>query len=255
MSVLADCTVIVTGAARGQGEAEARRLVDAGANVLICDVLAEPGHALADELGERARFVELDVTRADDWRRALAAVGGWPPVSGLVNNAGIHWTNSTETETADGMARMLAVNVTGPMLGMQAVAPAMRAAGHGTIVNVCSVLALVGGRDSAAYSASKWALRGLTKSAALELGPSGIRVNAVHPGYVETPMLATLAAGRPPEYYHYLPLRRPGSVAEVAELVLFLISPASSYLTGGDFGVEGGMLAGAGPRQNFPGLR
>jgi 3alpha(or 20beta)-hydroxysteroid dehydrogenase len=251
---MADRTVIVTGAARGQGEAEARRLVAAGATVLIADILTEPGQALADELGERARFVELDVTRAEDWQRALAAVAGWPPVTGLVNNAGIHWAASVETENAAAMARMLEVNVTGALLGMQAVAPAMRAVGGGAIVNVCSVLALVGGRHSAAYSASKWALRGLTKSAALDLGPGGMRVNAIHPGYIDTPMLAGVAADRGPEYYHYLPLRRAGGVDEIAELVLFLISPASGYLTGCDLAADGGMLAGAGPRLNFPSL-
>lgn len=252
MTGLSACTVIVTGAARGQGAAEARRFVDEGAHVLVADVLAEEGTALAHEMGDAARFVALDVTSSDDWKRGLDAVAGWPPVRVLINNAGVHWNCPVESETADGMARMLQVNLIGAMLGVQAVLPAMRAAGGGSIVNVCSVLALVGGRHSSAYSASKWALRGFTKSAAIELGPYGIRVNAIHPGYIQTPMLANVASGRPPEYFDYLPLQRTGTVDEVADLVLFLASPASRYLTGADFSVDGGMLAGAGPRSNFP---
>jgi len=244
-------TVIVTGAARGQGSAEARRLVAAGATVIVADILVEDGKALADELGDTARFVELDITSEANWQRALEATAGWPPVTGLINNAGIHWANPVESETAEGMARMLQVNLVGAMLGVQAVLPAMRAAGRGSVVNVCSVLALVGGRDASAYSASKWALRGFTKSAALELGRYGIRVNAVHPGYIETPMLANVAAGRLPDYFDYLPLERTGTVDDVADLVLFLLSSQSRYLTGADFTVDGGMLAGSGPRSNF----
>lgn len=254
MTDLAGTTAIITGGAQGQGAAEVRRFVTAGARVAIADVQADAGGALADELGHSARFVELDVTSGDNWEAALHAIDDWAPVTVLVNNAGIHWNRSVETETAEGMARMLEVNVIGAMLGVRAVVPAMRQAGGGSIVNICSVLGMVGGRDSSAYSASKWALRGFTKSAAMELGRYGIRVNAVHPGYIETPMLANVSAGRPQEYFDYLPMQRTGSVDDVADLVLFLASSASGYLTGGDFVVDGGMLAGAGPRSNFPGL-
>ena len=251
MTGLDACTVIVTGAARGQGAAEARRLVAAGATVIVADILVDEGNALADELGHAARFVELDVTSEADWKRALEASADRPPLTALINNAGIHWANPVESETAEGMARMLQVNLIGAMLGVQAVLPAMRAAGGGSVVNICSVLALVGGRDASAYSASKWALRGFTKSAAIELGRYGVRVNAIHPGYIETPMLANVATGRPPDYVDYLPLRRTGTVDEVADLALFLVSAESKYLTGADFTVDGGMLAGSGPRSNF----
>jgi 3alpha(or 20beta)-hydroxysteroid dehydrogenase len=251
---LAGRTALITGAARGQGAAEARALVDAGAFVLLADVLADEGQALADELGGSARFAELDVTDAPDWSAALAQIADWPPVTTLVNNAGIHWNKAIEDETAEGLARMLEVNVVGSVLGVQAVLPGMRSAGGGSIVNVCSVLGMVGGRNSSSYSASKWALRGFTKSAAIELGPDRVRVNALHPGYIWTPMLADVATGRPEGYWDYLPLQRTGTVEEVADLVLFLASDASRYLTGVDFTIDGGMLAGSGPRSNFPQL-
>jgi 3alpha(or 20beta)-hydroxysteroid dehydrogenase len=126
----------------------------------------------------------------------------------------------------------------------------MSAAGNGSIINVCSVLGLLGGRGSGAYTASKWALRGLTKSAAIELGPRGIRVNAIHPGYIDTPMLAQVAAGRPDDYYDFVPLGRAATTDEVADLVCYLASDDSSYLSGGDFAVDGGLTAGGGPRGN-----
>jgi 3alpha(or 20beta)-hydroxysteroid dehydrogenase len=232
------------------GEAEVRRFVDAGAHVVIADVLEDEGERLAHELGERVRSVRLDVTQEDDWAAAVAAVGDWPPIRVLVNNAGVHWNADVVAETGAGLARMLEVNVVGPLLGTRAVVPAMTAAGGGSVINVCSVMGLLGGRGSSSYAASKWALRGLTKSSAIELGPRGIRVNAVHPGYIATPMLAAVERGRSPDFYDFLPLGRPGRPEEVAELALFLASDASSYLTGSDFTVDGGMTAGGGPRGN-----
>ncbi|MGI5159152.1 glucose 1-dehydrogenase [Microbispora sp. CA-102843] len=247
---LAGRTVIVTGGARGQGEAEVRRFVAANAHVLIADVIEDRGRAQADELGKHARFVRLDVTREQDWAAAIESLTDWPPVRVLVNNAGIHWKRDLLSESAADMSTMLDVNVVGALLGMKAVTEAMTAAGGGAIVNVCSVLALLGGRGSAAYTASKWALRGLTKAAAIELGPRRIRVNAIHPGYIDTPMLADAGHGRDVDYYRFLPLRRPGAPGDVAELALFLASDESAYLTGGDFVIDGGMTAGGGPRMN-----
>ncbi|WP_433496604.1 SDR family NAD(P)-dependent oxidoreductase [Sphaerimonospora sp. CA-214678] len=247
---LAGRTVIVTGGARGQGEAEVRRFIDANAHVLIADVLEERGRALAGELGERARFLRLDVTREEDWAAAVESLTDWPPVRVLVNNAGVHWKRGLLDESAAEMSAMLDVNVVGALLGTQAVTEAMTTAGGGSIVNVCSVLALLGGYGSAAYTTSKWALRGLTKAAALELGPRGIRVNAIHPGYIDTPMLTEAGHGRDPDHYRFLPLGRPGAPRDVAELVLFLASDESGYLTGGDFVIDGGMTAGGGPRMN-----
>jgi 3alpha(or 20beta)-hydroxysteroid dehydrogenase len=244
-------TAVVTGAAQGQGEAEARRFVAEGARVLIGDVNEEGGRALVAELGNDARFVRLDVGAPEDWRSAIAAVEGWAPVTILINNAGIHWKKDLLQETSDGVARMFRVNVLGALLGIQAVAPSMRAAGGGSVVNVGSVIGLLGGRGNTAYSTSKWALRGLTKTAAIELGAFGIRVNAVHPGYIETPMLAEVSVGRPADFYDYLPLRRAGAVADIADLMVFLASDRSSYLTGADFAVDGGMTAASGPWMNI----
>lgn len=250
MADLTNRTAVVTGAARGQGAAEAAALVEAGAHVLLADVLDDEGRAVAAQLGSRARYVHLDVTQGADWDAALRAADDWPAVAVLVNNAGIHWMRQLLDERPADMARMLDVNVIGAFLGIQAVAPRMAAAGRGSIVNVCSVLALLGGGGAGAYTASKWALRGLTKTAAIELGPRGIRVNAIHPGYIDTPMLAQVAAGRPDDYYGFVPLGRPASTREVADLVVFLASDDSSYLTGGDFTVDGGLTAGGGPRGN-----
>ncbi|MFD7407804.1 SDR family NAD(P)-dependent oxidoreductase [Streptomyces sp. NPDC059866] len=243
-------TALITGGAQGQGEAEVRRFVEAGAHVLIADVLEDKGRELARELGERARFVRLDVGVEKDWASAIGTLdSGWPPLRILVNNAGVHWQRGIESESADDFARMLQVNLVGALLGIRAVTEPMRAAGGGSIVNICSVLALVGGRGASAYSASKWGLRGLSKSAALELGRYGIRVNAIHPGYIDSPMLHAVAGpGRSDDFYDFLPLQRIGTPVEVADLAVYLASDGSTYLTGGDFTVDGGMTAGFGPR-------
>jgi 3alpha(or 20beta)-hydroxysteroid dehydrogenase len=244
-----DHTVIVTGAAQGQGEAEAQHFAAAGAHVVVADIDDDIGAKVAAELGDQGRFVHLDVTDEDDWKALIGSLDDWPPVRTLVNNAGVHWFRALEDEPAAELERMLRVNVVGPQIGMRHVTEPMARAGGGSIVNVCSVLAMLASGKASSYVASKWALRGMTKAAALELGRHGIRVNAVLPGYIETPMLASAAGGeRPDDYYDYLPLRRQGSPAEVAELVLFLASERSSYLTGGDFVVDGGMTAVSGPR-------
>lgn len=245
----ADTTVVVTGAARGQGAAEAARFVEVGATVVLADVDADAAERTAATLGDRAHARRLDVTREEEWQALADGLVGLPPVRVLVNNAGIHWFRPLLEESAERLEQMLRVNVVGAQLGIRHLAGPMRDAGGGSIVNICSVLAERGARNSSSYVTSKWALRGLTKAAAMELGAWGIRVNAVHPGYIDTPMLAAAAGpDRPAGYYDYLPLGRAGTVAEVAELVLFLASGRSSYLTGGDFAVDGGMLAGSGPK-------
>jgi 3alpha(or 20beta)-hydroxysteroid dehydrogenase len=222
-----------------------------GAHVLLGDVNAAAAESLAEELGSAARAVHLDVGSESDWTAALAAVSDWPAVRVLINNAGIHWKKSAVDESAEDFDRMLHVNVTGALLGIQAVVPSMRSAGGGSIVNVCSVLGLLGGRDNVAYSASKWALRGLTKAAAIDLGRFGVRVNAVHPGYIETPMLASVSAGRPSDFYDYLPLQRAGTTDDISDLMVFLASDDSAYLTGADFAIDGGMTAASGPWMNI----
>ncbi len=246
MSELAGRTAIVTGAARGQGAAEARRFVEAGAHVVIADVLEDEGKQLADELGAQAEFRRLDITDEESWAEVIDGLRSKPPVRALVNNAAIHRMLWLEDEDHAGFIRMLDVNVAGAFLGMQAVLPAMRAAGGGAIVNVCSVRAMSGGRSSGAYTASKWALRGLTRTAAMEFARDGIRVNAIMPGFIETPMLAQSGAGGEAAYAN-IPLGRAGTPAEVAELALFLVSDRSSYLTGTDVLIDGGLLAGSGP--------
>ena len=239
-----DTTVVVTGAARGQGAAEAALFARVGANVVAADVDAEAVSETAAGVDGRVRGVGLDVTRDEDWRRLVDDLADDPPVRVLVNNAGVHWFRPLRDESAEDLERMLKVNLVGPQLGMRHLAPLMRRAGGGSIVNICSVVADRGSWNASSYVTSKWALRGLTKAAALELGPWGIRVNAILPGYVDTPMLSEIAeGGRPADYYDFLPLGRPSSPGEVAEAVLFLASRRSSYLTGTDLVVDGGLLA------------
>jgi 3alpha(or 20beta)-hydroxysteroid dehydrogenase len=236
---------LVSGAARGMGEAHARLFVAEGARVVLGDVLDEPGGKLAAELGDAAHFLHLDVTQEDSWRRAVAAAGErYGRLDVLVNNAGIlHFSRLEETALED-FERVVRVNQTGCFLGMKAAIPALRAAGGGSIVNVSSIAGLQGVWSGVSYTASKFAVRGMTKSAALELGADGIRVNSVHPGGVDTPMLDGLGQG---PGYDDQPIARIGRPQEVAELVLWLASDASSYCTGAEFVVDGGATAGQVP--------
>jgi 3alpha(or 20beta)-hydroxysteroid dehydrogenase len=245
MTDLTGMTALVTGAARGQGAAEARRFVEAGAHVVMGDVIVDEGEARARELGPRAVFRRLDVTLAVDWQHAVRVPDGWPPLRILVNNAAVHWYRRLEDEDEAEVLRMWRVNQLGPFLGMQAVVAPMRAAGGGSIINVSSTAGLLGLPGLSAYGAAKWALRGLTKTAAVELGPDGIRVNSIHPGPIDTPMLhaSPTFTGRQDAYAH-LPLERCGEPDEVAALVLFLASPESAFITGAEIAIDGGMTAG-----------
>lgn len=239
---------LVSGAARGQGAAEARALVAEGASVVLGDVLDDEGEAVARELGERARYVHLDVTDEAAWRAALACCEeafGSPTV--LVNNAGIvHFGEIVDT-SVDDFRRVLEVNLVGVFLGMKTVAPAIERAGGGAIVNISSSAGLTGLPGVGAYVASKWAVRGITKTAALELGPKGIRVNSVHPGGVDTPMIrdpATTPLEVFEAYTERLPIARLGRTDDVVALVLFLASDDASYCTGAEFVVDGGQTCG-----------
>lgn len=231
--------VIVTGAAHGQGRVTARVLADAGGSVYLTDVDGVAGTAAATEVG--GTFLAHDVTDPASWAavvaRVVADTGG---VDVLVNNAGIiEWATMTQTSLAT-WARVVAVNQTGPLLGMQAVVPVMQAQGAGSIVNTSSVGGLGGSSPCFAYGASKWALRGMTRGAAQELGPFGVRVNAILPGTIESRMIE----GQDPEVMaRGIPLGRIGTREEVARLTLWLASDESSYVSGADHLVDGGARA------------
>jgi 3alpha(or 20beta)-hydroxysteroid dehydrogenase len=242
---LAGKVAIITGAARGQGAAAARRFVDEGARVVIADVSDEAGKQLAEELGAAAYYRHLDVSAEEDWAavvgEAVETLGG---LDVLVNNAGVlHFSALAETTLAD-YERVIRVNQFGCFLGMRAAARAMR--DGGSIVNVSSVEGIAGMPMVVAYTASKFAIRGMTKVAALELGPRGIRVNSVHPGMIDTKMVQDAIGGYEVDLTPVtkkLALRRMGNSEEIAELVLFLASDRSSYSTGSEFVADGGSLA------------
>ncbi|MEV5833210.1 glucose 1-dehydrogenase [Nocardia sp. NPDC052112] len=232
-------TVIVTGAARGMGAAFARRLVGEGASVVVADVLADEGKAVAAELGDRAMFCPLDVTDEAAWTAVVAeAEHTFGPVSGLVNNAGIVHVDPIERLAEADYRRVIDVNQVGVFLGMKAVVPSMRRAGGGSIVNISSIGGIIAFSNILGYVASKWAVRGMTKAAAQEFGADGIRVNSVHPGVVATEMTAD--SDRSNSMVHDQPLPRAAAPGELANLVLFLISDEAGFCTGSEFVADGG---------------
>ncbi len=234
---------IITGAARGQGAAEARLFAAEGARVLLADILDADGEAVAAEIGDAAAYTRLDVTDEAQWQAAVAlAEQRFGPVTVLVNNAGIlHFQVLHKTELSD-FENVMRVNVQGVFLGMKSVVPSMTRAGGGSIVNISSTAGLVGLPYFGAYVASKWAVRGLTKTAAIDLGHKGIRVNSVHPGGIDTPMVAGTRADAP--FYKRLPVPRMGSPDEAARAVLFLASDEASYIAGAELAVDGGATCG-----------
>ncbi|MVO86055.1 glucose 1-dehydrogenase [Streptomyces sp. p1417] len=243
--------VIVTGGARGQGEQEARLFVAEGARVVVGDVLDEQGEALAKELGsESARYVHLDVGREADWAAAVAATkDAFGKLDGLVNNAGIlRFGELAKTPLAE-FQQIVQVNQVGVFLGIKTTAPEIAAAGGGSIVNTASYAGMTGMAYVGAYSATKHAVIGLTRVAALELAKRRIRVNAVCPGAIDTAMSnpAQLGSrGLDSLYRKLVPLGRVGRPEEVARLALFLTAEEdSSYITGQPFVIDGGWLAGA----------
>jgi 3alpha(or 20beta)-hydroxysteroid dehydrogenase len=237
---------IVTGAARGQGEAEARRFAAEGASVLLTDVLDDEGKAVAESLGAAAAYRHLDVSSEEEWIAAVAdAEARFGPVTILVNNAGILDFASVEHQDVEKFRRVIDVNLIGTMLGMKTVTPSMRKAGGGSIINISSNGGIWGLPSLGAYVASKWAVRGLSKTAALDLGKRGIRVNSLHPGGIDTPM--TRMPGQEPNdtgFAKSLPVGRFGLVDEVANVVTFLASDEASYVTGAEWSVDGGATAG-----------
>ncbi|MFZ0833064.1 MAG: glucose 1-dehydrogenase [Mycobacterium sp.] len=237
---------LISGGAQGMGEAHARMLVAEGAKVVLGDILDDKGKALADDLGDAARYIHLDVTQPDDWKAAVAtAVDEFGKLNVLVNNAGTVALGPLKTHDLKKWQQVLDVNLTGTFLGMQAVIDSMEAAGGGSIINISSIEGLRGAAWVHGYVASKWGVRGLTKSAALELAPQNIRVNSIHPGFIRTPMTKHL-----PDDMVMAPLGRPGTPEEVATFVVFLASDESSFATAAEFVMDGGLVADV-PHKQF----
>lgn len=235
-----DKVVIITGGASGQGFAEAKLLATEGASVVITDI--SDGEAAARDLGERGLFVKQDVSNAADWdhvvERTLAKFGR---IDALVNNAGIFKPASLFETTQENWDIHYKVNLLGPFLGTLAVAKVMKDMGGGSIVNISSLAGMVGWPGIFAYGTSKWAVRGMTKQASVELGQYGIRVNSVYPGSIDTAMLDGNPAARSEAMLNSIPLRRLGVPLDVANLVRFLVSDESSYISGAEITISGGM--------------
>ena len=238
-SVFAGRVILISGAGRkrGQGVAEARRLVGQGAVVLMGDICDAEGMQLASEIGAGCRYIHLDVTSEADWRNAVAAAEQLGKLGGLVNNAAVYIPKPLAETSSDEFSLHMHVNQFGAFLGMKAVAPVLAKHGGGSIVNVSSVAGLKGSPGAIAYCSTKWAIRGMSKAAAADLARFNIRVNSIHPGPIATDMIA----GIPTERRRRVPLGRDGHVDEVADLVSFLLSDSSAYITGAEIAIDGGV--------------
>ena len=238
--------VIITGAAQGMGRSHAERCVAEGASVVATDVQADAGAAVVDPLGDAACFVHHDVTNAESWAAVVAAASeGFGRLDGLVNNAAVlPDTTPIEHDTAEVFERTWRVNTLGTWLGIKTAIPALRASGGGSIVNVSSTAGMRGLHGFGSYGASKWAVRGLTKVAARELGPDQIRVNSIHPGGVDR--TGMFDAPTDPDhfrrFYRDHPLGRPGVPDDISSLVVFLLSDGSSWITGNEHVIDGGSI-------------
>jgi len=247
MARLGNKVAIITGAARGMGASHARIFAREGAQLVLTDLNAEAGTALAEEIGGQALFLRQDVTDPGDWEAIVAkAVQRFSTIDILVNNAGILGPMATTAELDDaGYHTVCAVNQHAVFYGMRAVLPTMVKAGKGSIVNISSIAGMAAnyGFPSLAYVASKFAVRGMTKATAMEYGKHNIRVNSVHPGFIQTPMMVEATDEVGGEALAQIPLGRIADPVEVSNLVLFLASDESSYITGAEHLVDAGMLA------------
>lgn len=235
---------IVTGAARGMGAAHARQLVEQGARVVLTDMLDAEGQATAAALGAQARYLHHDVTKETEWQQIVTATEEtFGPVSVLVNNAGIVAYSPIELMQESDYRRVIDVNQVSVFLGMKSVFPSMTRAGGGSIINISSIAGLIGAAGALGYTASKFAVRGMTKVAAVEFAPRNIRVNSVHPGLIQTPMTKPTPESEASvtQFIAATPLGRAGEPDEVASIVLWLASDESSFSTGAEFVVDGGM--------------
>jgi 3alpha(or 20beta)-hydroxysteroid dehydrogenase len=208
--------------------------------VVIGDVLEAEGRRLASELGNLAAFVRQDVTLESDWQKAIDAASALGGLHGLVNNAGIYQPSTLMETATELFERHMRINQLGCFLGMKSVVPRMERSGGGSIVNISSVAGLRGSPGAIAYSATKWALRGMTKAAAIDLAPRRIRVNSVHPGPIDTEMLKVRTPQQNQHRVQQVPMKRMGTAEEVASLVLFLLSDESGYITGAEVAIDGG---------------
>ncbi len=249
MSRLAGKVALISGSARGMGEATARLMVAEGARVILGDILPEV-KTVAESLGDKAIAVTLDVTDEQSWRDAVdVGEKAFGKIDVLVNNAGILLMDELGNTTSEIYRKVNDVNAFGCFLGMRETHPALKRAGGGSIVNLSSVEGLGGNRFLVAYTGSKFAVRGMTKAAAIELAADGIRVNSVHPGGIDTPMVRHFVpdeADRQKGIGKQVAMRRTGTAEEVAEAVAFLASDAASYITGAELAVDGGATATSG---------
>ncbi|WP_367105984.1 glucose 1-dehydrogenase [uncultured Psychrobacter sp.] len=243
MARLQDKVIIITGAAQGMGETHARLCIEEGAKVVLTDINSEKGDALAKELGDNALFVKQDVTSEQDWDKVVKQTKDkFGQIDVLVNNAGITTHKSILDTSVEDYRKILEINQVSVFLGMKAVIPTMKAAKQGSIINVSSINGLVGG--AIGYTDSKFAVRGMTKAAALECAPHGIRVNSIHPGVIATPMITQGDTKDAVDAFaKTIPMKRVAEAKEVSGMVLFLASDDSSYSTGSEFVVDGGLTA------------
>jgi 3alpha(or 20beta)-hydroxysteroid dehydrogenase len=240
MTRFTDRVFLISGGARGLGAAQARLLVADGARVVIADVLVPEGQALAAELGAACVFQQLDVTSEAQWSDAVAMAETLGALHGLVNNAGVYKPVPLVDTDAAEFERHTRVNQLGTFLGMRAAVPAFERTGGGAIVNMSSTVALRSAPNAIAYTASKWAVRGMTKAAALELAPKNIRVNSVHPGPIDTDMITVRSREENLRRVRQVPIQRLGTAREVAGVVAFLLSDESIYMTGSELAIDGG---------------